>query len=201
MEVFTYDSKEEILFISDDHFYINYNSKYSNKYLDPIFEELSRNFKCRKLHLDSKILNKKNIISYQIKTRPNSEEIKIENDIFRFSEPTKRRDTRNIKYKNINVENLSYILKRKLEDINEGRNFIEDMKVKPKYIFYSSYALPFKIGINIASKLHKLKLLMYNMEFREKIIQTIQIGQKFQIINMKCFQIGFGPGMRFLKIE
>ena len=157
-DVFTYDSKLEILFISDDHFYVEYNSKYSNKYLDPIFEDLSKKFKSRKLHLSSQISNKKNITSYQIKTRPNSEEIKIEIDILDFLNQLKE-DIQNTKYKNINFENIDYILKRKLEDINEGRNFIEDMKVKPKFIFYSSYAHPFKIGINIASKLHKIKTI------------------------------------------
>ena len=156
--IFDFASKEDILFISDDHFYIKSHSRYSNKYLDPIFEELSKLYKVKKLHLSTQLSGKKNIISYQIQNKSNSEIINIGLDVLNFLDQLKK-EVRNSKFKNINVDNLEFTLKQKLEDINEGKNFIEDLVVKPQYIFYSSYTHPFKFGVNIASKLHKIKTI------------------------------------------
>ena len=157
-KLFEYDSFQDVIFISDDHFYVNKQNKFVNKYIDNIYKELQKDFQATKLHLDSKISQFKILSSKKIKPRESFKKIVFDEFTIKFIDDL-RHEIKKSKFNMIDLEYFEIVLKNKMLDVEEGRNFIKDLSHKPKFIFYSSYTLPFKLGLNIESKNFGIKTI------------------------------------------
>jgi len=148
----------DILFLTDDHFYIQIHDYYVNKYLDPIIEELAKNFVTQKIHLNSKISKYKKIESYKVASEPHTGNIKLSSEALDIINNVVS-DFNNSYFEKVDLTHLEKMIINKSLDVQEGKSFINNLGDKPKMIFYSSYSLPFKLGLNIQSKKFNIKTI------------------------------------------